>query len=190
MAGFRATVLVVASSVVAVVAAGAGVRAQGRPTQRAVHAGHAARADSTVVNEFMTYNAAAKRVTIKLIAALGSANGGMNFNGRSRGDLTITVPVGWQVRMPFENKDAIPHSAIVLANKFPLPLTPDAPAIARAYTNEVTAGLPTGGTDVLDFKAAPAGSYLIVCGVPGHAPSGMYIKFVVSATAKVPNYGS
>jgi len=139
-------------------------------------------------NTFMTVDAAAKKVTIQLYAAYGSQNGGMNFNGGSRGDQTITVPLGWSVHMAFQNKDAIPHSAIILPDHMPLPLQPDNPAIARAYTKDVTAGIPTDGTDTMDFTAKPAGNYLIVCGVPGHGPSGMYIKFVVSADAKAPQY--
>jgi len=139
-------------------------------------------------NTFMTVDAAAKKVTIQLYAAYGSQNGGMNFNGGSRGDQTITVPLGWSVHMAFQNKDAIPHSAIILPDHMPLPLQPDNPAIARAYTKDVTAGIPTDGTDTMDFTAKQAGNYLIVCGVPGHGPSGMYIKFVVSADAKAPQY--
>lgn len=141
-----------------------------------------------VVNEFMSYNPGTKKVKLKLFAALGSDNGGMNFNGGSRGKLTITVPEGWAVHVDFQNKDAIPHSAIVLADKMPFPMAPDRPAISRAYTKDLTAGIPTDGTDTMDFTASPAAKYLIVCGVPGHGPSGMYITFVVSATAKVPEY--
>ena len=40
----------------------------------------------------------------------------------------------------------------------------------------------------MDFTAAPAGKYLIACGVPGHAPSGMYIRFVVGTPTTVPSY--
>ena len=40
----------------------------------------------------------------------------------------------------------------------------------------------------MEFIASPAGNYLISCGVPGHGPSGMYIKFVISADAKAPQY--
>jgi sulfocyanin len=142
----------------------------------------------TSAGEFMSYDAASKTVKISLTASLGSANGGMNFNGGFKGDQTITVPVGWSVKMSFVNKDAIPHSAIILPDSFPLPMAPENPAIARAYTNDLTAGLPTGGTDSMDFKTTKPGEYLIVCGVPGHGPSGMYIKFDVSAKAKVPSY--
>jgi len=137
---------------------------------------------------FMSYDVASKTVKISLTASLGSANGGMNFNGGFKGDQTVTVPVGWSVKMSFVNKDAIPHSAIILVDSFPLPMAPENPAIARAYTNDLTAGLPTGGTDSMDFKTTKAGKYLIVCGVPGHGPSGMYIKFDVSGEAKVPSY--
>jgi sulfocyanin len=145
--------------------------------------------DSSVkVNEFLSYDPAAKTVSLKLFAAHGSVNGGMNFNGASNGGSTITIPVGWSVSWNFTNEDAIPHSAIVLANKMPLPAQPQVPAIPRAYTKDVTAGLPTNGTDQTTFKASPAGQYVIACGVPGHAPSGMWIHLDVSADAKAPSY--
>jgi sulfocyanin len=155
----------------------------------ATSAAPSAASDSSVkVNEFLSYDPAAKTVALKLFAAHGSVNGGMNFNGASNGGSTITVPVGWSVSWKFTNEDAIPHSAIVLVNKMPFPAQPQEPAIPRAYTNDVTAGLPTNGTDQTTFKASPAGQYVIACGVPGHAPSGMWIHFDVSADAKVPSY--
>ena len=151
----------------------------------------ATRVDSgTKVNEFMSYDPAAKSVSLVLFAAHGSVNGGMNFNGASNGGATITVPVGWSVSWSFTNEDAIPHSAIVLANKMPFPAQPQVPAIPRAYTIDVTGGLPTNGTDKTTFKTSTAGQYVIACGVPGHAPSGMWINFVVSADAKAPTYTS
>ena len=150
----------------------------------------ASTASSTNVplNEFLSYDSGAKSVALKLFAAHGSINGGMNFNGGSNGSVTITIPAGWTVTWAFKNEDAIPHSAIVLLNKMPFPAQPQDPAIPRAYTNDVTAGLPTGGTDQTTFKASPAGQYVIACGVPGHAPSGMWIHLDVSADAKIPTY--
>jgi sulfocyanin len=139
-------------------------------------------------DEFMSFDAASKSVKLQMIAALGSANGGMNFNGGAKGNQTITVPEGWTVNMHFVNKDAIPHSAIVIEKQEPLPVIPQDPAIPRAYTSHVTDGLPTDGTDDTSFKASKAGNYVIVCGVPGHGPSGMWINFVVSADAKEPSY--
>jgi len=148
----------------------------------------AAADSSTTVNQFMSYDPAAKTVHLKLFAAHGSVNGGMNFNGASNGGSTITVPAGWTVTWAFTNEDAITHSAIVLENKMPLPAQPQEPAIPRAYTKDVTGGLPTNGTDQTTFKASTPGQYVIACGVPGHAPSGMWIHFDVSADAKAPSY--
>ena len=150
----------------------------------AAHTAHG----STTVDKHLSYDAATKTVGLTLNAAEGSANGGMNFNGGSSGNLTITVPQGWTVRWHFVNMDAVPHSAIVLPDQRPFPAIPQTPAIPRAYTAQVTAGIPTNGTDDTQFVASPAGAYVIACGVPGHASSGMWIRFVVSATATVPTY--
>ncbi|MEO7039718.1 MAG: sulfocyanin-like copper-binding protein [Gemmatimonadaceae bacterium] len=147
-----------------------------------------AAAPEVKVNEFLSYDPAAKTIALKLFAAHGSVNGGMNFNGNSNGSATITVPTGWTVSWMFKNEDAIPHSAIILPDKLPFPAQPQVPAIARAYTNDVTAGLATDKTDQTTFKATTPGDYVIACGVPGHAPSGMWIHFNVSADAKVPTY--
>ncbi|HXT47245.1 MAG TPA: sulfocyanin-like copper-binding protein [Gemmatimonadaceae bacterium] len=159
-----------------------------KPSAAAAKPVTAAATDPVKVNEFMSYNPAAKTVTLKVFSAHGSTNGGMNFNGGASGSQTITIPVGWSVAMSFTNEDAIPHSAIILPNKMPFPAQPQDPAIARAYTADVTGGLMTGKSDQTTFKASPAGEYLLACGVPGHAPSGMWIHFNVSADAKIPAY--
>lgn len=157
-------------------------RAAPKPPAAAVNA------DSVSVNKFMWYSPATQTVHLKLSAALGSINGGMNFNGNAGGSATITIPVGWKVRSLFTNLDAIPHSAIIIANQQPLPTIPQIPAFGAAYTRDLTAGLSTDQTDDMNFKAAPAGKYILVCGVPGHGPSGMWIWVVVSAGATVPAY--
>jgi len=159
-----------------------------KPAAAAAKPATAAATDPVKVNEFMSYDPAAKTVALKIFSAHGSTNGGMNFNGGASGSQTITIPVGWSVAMTFTNEDAIPHSAIIVPNKMPFPAQPQDPAIARAYTADVTGGLMTGKSDQTTFKASPAGEYLLACGVPGHAPSGMWIHFNVSADAKVPAY--
>ncbi len=161
-------------------------RATVRPAPAAALATQSAPGD-TKVNQFVSYNATGKTVTIALFAALNSAQGGFNFNGGSSGNQTITVPLGWKVHFDVHNDDAIPHSAILIADQTPIPSSPSKAAFPRAYTDHLTDGLPAQtGNDTMDFTATPAGNYLIACGVPGHAPSGMYIRFVVSATAKTP----
>ena len=137
----------------------------------------------------MSYDASAKTVSLEIIAAYNSQRGGFNFNGGSDGAHVITVPQGWTVRMHVKNVDAIPHSAIIILDQKPLPNAPETPAISRAYTSHVSDGLPAQtGQDDVEFRASKAGNYLIFCGVPGHGPSGMYIRFVVSADAAAPSY--
>ncbi len=146
-------------------------------------------APDTKVNQFMSYNAGTKTVNLKVFAAFNSVQGGFNFNGGSAGSQTITVPTGWNVNINVVNKDAIPHSAIIIADTRPIPNAPDKPAIERAYTAHLTNGLPAqNGEDTMNFVAPTTpGKYLIACGVPGHAPSGMWINFVV-AVAQAPSY--
>lgn len=147
----------------------------------------AAPSDSTTVNKYLSYDSADSTVHIKLVAAATGALGGLNFNGGSSGDQTITVPAGWTVDIDFLNEDAIPHSAIVIANQKPLPASPTKAAFPRAYTAHLFDGLsPQTGHDTMHFKADKSGNYLVACGVPGHAVSGMYINFVVSPTASTP----
>jgi hypothetical protein len=50
----------------------------------------------------------------------------------------------------------------------------------------VSEGIGQFGKDVVRFKAAPAGKYLIYCGVPGHGLSGMWIRMEVVAGGEVP----
>ena len=193
MQRFR-TAAIGASFLCAAVAAGAQGSGGVTPARKAraaapvARAGQAAAPDSVKVNEFMSYDPVGKTVALKVLAAHGSVNGGLNFNGASNGGATITIPAGWTVAMAFTNEDAIPHSAILLPNQMPFPAQPQDPAIPRAYTVDVTAGLPTGKSDQSTFKASPAGQYLLACGVPGHAPSGMWIRLNVSADAKTPTY--
>lgn len=158
------------------------------PAERAARAGAASAADSTNVNKFMWYALSTQTVHLEVSAALGSDNGGMNFNGNSGGGATITIPVGWKVRTHFTNLDAIPHSAIIIANQQPLPTIPQTPAFGGAYTRDLTGGLMTDQSDGLNFTAAPAGKYVLVCGVPGHGPSGMWVWVVVADGAKAPTY--
>jgi Sulfocyanin (SoxE). len=140
------------------------------------------------VDRYISYDSSAKSVAIVLVAAANSAQGGFNFNGGSVGNQTITVPLGWSIDIDFQNHDVVPHSAVVIAAQTPLPPVPEKPAFARAYTSQLIDGLPAQtGHDTMRFTADKAGDYLIACGVPGHALSGMFIRFVVSANATAPS---
>ena len=155
----------------------------GAKSMAAQHAGHFP-IDST----WLSYDSTSKTVTFKLIAGLtGGANSPFNFNGHTDGELTLIVPVGSTVVMPFINDDGTPHSAEIITAEGPLPNVAGDPAIPKAYTRDVSGGLAQGQKDVMRFKAEPAADYRIFCGVPGHGLSGMWIRFVVSSEASAPS---
>ena len=136
---------------------------------------------------WLSFDPAAKTARFQLIAGLTGLNGALNFNGFRDGGLTLVIPVGWTAEIAFKNHDGmLPHSAEVISPQTPLPVQPVSPAIPRAFTLKLAAGLPPQGTDVMRFAAQPAGEYLIFCGVPGHGAAGMWIRLRVSATAQTP----
>jgi uncharacterized cupredoxin-like copper-binding protein len=89
--------------------------------------------------------------------------------------------------MPFVNDDGTPHSAVTIPAEGPIPNMAEEAAIPRAYTRQATQGLAQGQKDTMRFKAEPAAEYRIVCGVPGHGHSGMWIRFVVSSEVSAPS---
>ena len=136
---------------------------------------------------WLSFDTAARTARFQLIAGLTGLNGALNFNGFRDGGLTLVVPVGWETHIEFRNHDGmLPHSAEVIAPQTPLPAQPVDPAIPRAFTLQLAAGLPPEGSDVMRFAAQPAGEFLIFCWVPGHGASGMWIRLRVSATAQTP----
>jgi hypothetical protein len=136
---------------------------------------------------WLSFDSASKTARFQLIAGLTGLNGALNFNGFRDGGLTLVIPVGWKAEIAFSNHDGmLPHSAEVISPQTPIPTQPVSPAISRAFTLNLAAGLPPRGTDVMRFAAQPAGKYLIVCGVPGHGAAGMWIRLRVSATAQAP----
>jgi len=122
------------------------------------------------------------------ITANKTASGGFAFNGYQRGGMTITVPVGWQVVVRFENTDTTVHSLAVLPSGAHTQVAPpSSPAFSGATTSSFSAGLAKGSQQTLTFEATKAGTYEFVCGVPGHAISGQWDALVVSATATEPS---
>jgi len=141
-----------------------------------------------VDSKWLSFDPATRTAKFQLIAGLTGLNGALNFNGFRDGGLTLVIPVGWKAEIAFKNHDGmLPHSAEVISPQTPLPVQPVSPAIPRAFTLKLAAGLPPQGTDVMRFAAQPAGDYLIFCGVPGHGAAGMWIRLSVSAIAQTPS---
>jgi len=149
-------------------------------------------AAAVAMPKWATFDAAHHLVSFTVIAAQGGVNGTLNFNGYANGQLTVTVPVGWQVHVDFVNSGAgaLPHSFEVIRNVKPIPPQGIPPAIPRAETDDLVDGIdpnPPNNKGSADFTATSAGRYLWFCGVPTHGLSGMWDNFVVSAAASLPS---
>lgn len=138
---------------------------------------------------WMSADAAHRHVAFVVTAAQGGANGTLNFNGYANGQMTVIVPAGWSVHIDFDNSGAgaLPHSLEVIRAGGSLPPQGITPAIPQAETNNLIAGTPPQQRDSLDFVAASAGNYLWFCGVPAHGIEGMWDRFNVSASARMPS---
>ena len=150
----------------------------------AAQSGSPPRIDST----WLETDVPTKTVQFQLIAGFSGLNGALNFNGFGDGDLTLTVPAGWHVVIHFINHDGmLSHSAVVIPDG-PVPVAgAGTPAFSQAVTLRLQEGLISTERDDMRFLADSAGSYLIVCGVPGHAAAGMWIRFKVEAGAERPS---
>jgi hypothetical protein len=125
----------------------------------------------------------------RVAGAPGATTGPFKFNGYTSGAATLTVPGGSELIVNFGNRDGTPRSALVIPGDGPLPNIGGEPAIPAAHTRDVAQGLALDGTDVMRFTAPHSGKYRIICGVPGHALSGMWICLRVAPAATTPSFG-
>lgn len=85
---------------------------------------------STVtLDQWVSYDAADRTVTWKLVAGAPSVNRGLNFDNEDFGHMKVTVPVGWTVTIDFSNAGTIYHSAAVVSGA-----TSTTPVFAGATT--------------------------------------------------------
>ncbi len=118
--------------------------------------------------------------------SVDDAVGYWNFNGGTNGDMTITVPEGFAVTIDFKNADPMmAHSLGISATTsgFGAMLTPEAVFEGAMSTNpaSMTDATMPGEEETISFTASAAGDYAMVCFIPGHAATGMWIYFNVSA---------
>jgi len=136
--------------------------------------------------QFLTMGQKPKTLGLSLLAADGTVGGGLNFNGYNRGGMTITIPQGWTVNATFKNLAVqSPHSAVVTTAGETKKPQPDTTGVfPGSATPRASQGI-TSGTQYFDFKPDKQGTFVLLCGVPGHAVGGQwnYVK-VVGPNAK------
>lgn len=133
--------------------------------------------------KFVKNEAKKHTAILTIIGADGSANGGENFDGYAKGQLTFTVPKGWNVIIDFSVSPSagIPHSLAVVPGNGKFSMTNPKPVFEGAATPNPVDGTPPGDKVTLHFKVTKAGKYQLACLIPGHAQLGMWDWLVVTA---------
>jgi hypothetical protein len=124
---------------------------------------------------FLAASPAAKRVRLTLIAGLGGANNGYNFDGYGRGELLVSVPRGWRVAVDFRNHASRRASAAVVtgARSATIPFR-------GASTAQPLQGVTPGGAERFSFTPTRMGTFRITSLVPGQAEARMYSVLLVT----------
>ena len=115
--------------------------------------------------QFLHVDAKHRTALVTLVAGYDTSNNGFNFDGYGRGELLVSVPRGWRVRVTCSNHGTIAHSCAVVRG--PMTVTP-------AFRGAATPILPPGSTTTFTFLASRTGSYRFACLVPGHEEARMY----------------
>src|SRR5690348_11400542 len=105
---------------------------------------------------FLATDPASKRVRLTMVAGLGSANNGYNFDGYGRGELLVSVPRGWRVTVDFRNHASRRTSAALVtgARSATIPFH-------GASTAQPLQGITPGGAERFSFMPTRAGVFRI-----------------------------
>lgn len=141
------------------------------------------------VNDFLTYDATTKTISIQLVAGYTGTNGTLNYNGGARGTQGISIPLGWRVHVSLTNRSQdLQHSAVVVRELLPPPLELPEPAFEGAAIEKREDGIRNDETASFDFVPTRRGRFMLACGVAGHAEGGMWIRLTVIGPAELPTY--
>jgi len=119
--------------------------------------------------QFLHVEAQRRTALVTLVAGYNAQNNGFNFDGYGRGELLVSVPRGWRLRVTCTNRGAMNHSCAVVRD--PMTITP---AFRGATVPDPTVGLRRGATATFSFVASRVGSYRFACLVPGHEEARMW----------------
>lgn len=136
--------------------------------------------------DWYQHDSSANTVHITLTAGETPRNNHWNYNGAINGELDVTVPVGATVTIDLVNNDPVMAHSVGVSDELtdfavaPEPVPVFDGAITENPTSMVEGGMP-GSTQTITFVTDEAGSYSLVCYVPGHSAVGMWLFFTVSA---------
>jgi Sulfocyanin (SoxE) domain len=114
---------------------------------------------------FIRFDAKHRTALVTLVAGYDSSNNGFNFDGYSRGELLVSVPIGWRVRITCTNRSARPNSCAIVRG----------PGTAKpAFRGASTPTLAHGATATFTIVASRVGSYRLTSLVPGYEQARMF----------------
>ena len=138
--------------------------------------------------EWMQVDHDAQTVTMDITSGSDPSNNRWNYNGYHSGNATIVVPEGYEVTINFDNADPNnPHSLGIderPTGSWPATFQNPEPVFDGAITSgatSMTEATQPNQSETITFTASEAGEYSLVCYVPAHAATGMWINFNVSA---------
>jgi hypothetical protein len=134
-------------------------------------------------SKILTFDKTTETVHLDLVAAQTGGSNGFNFDGYGRGQMRVSVPMGWRVDVTCTNAStAFTHSCAVVAGDVGRIVSPTGGTVAfhgAAIANAVS-GCGYGITETLSFVASAVGIYRLACLVVGHEADGMWDWFVVT----------
>lgn len=141
--------------------------------------------------DWISVDASARTVTMEIVAGATEDNVRWNFNGYFKGAGRLTVPVGYRVVIEYSNADpTVPHSLGVgdLVEPFPAMYSDPQPVFEGGMSSNPTSmidGTKPGETETLEFTASETGTFALICHMPAHAMTGMFLTMEVVEAADV-----
>ncbi|AHC52287.1 sulfocyanin [Sulfolobus acidocaldarius SUSAZ] len=141
----------------------------------------------------LPYSNSNKTVFLTIVTESSSNVNQFNFNGTSSGSLVIYIPAGSTIVVKFINQESLPHNLILLQNSTPTPQSPQITSdgkiidlVGASISNYDVNGISGGASAEGVWGPISAGYYMLVCGITGHAASGMWAVVVVSDNVTAP----
>ena len=155
------------------------------PAPAATPAGPTAPTGPMSMPDWFSVDHDARTVSMTMTAGSTPDNNYWNYNGFIRGQIAINVPEGYTVTIELVNEDPnMAHSVGISSEVSNFAMPPaTVPVFEGAITENpasmIDATMP-GESETITFVADAAGTYSMVCYIPGHSAVGMWLFFKVT----------